>query len=131
MSLKSRLDAHLDASDAYTWARWGDPHLYSLIAGQGDDYRPAVVTRYTGSVIIAGRRRPRVDVTLIVAPSTTTVYSGGAGVEALEDALVLDLDGVPDAYPRLLPSQVVYDYRAGGVPGKQRYLAVVVPVLGP
>ena len=132
MSLKQRIDTALQATGRWALSDYGDPRLSSLLAGQGGDYKPVVLTRYAGKTIFGGLRRPQVDVVVVFSIRQSSLYSAGDGLEAYETRLVEDLRLVDDVYPETLPSEVDYNFRLtpGRGKGAGEYVAIIVSVLG-
>ena len=99
MSLKSRIDEALDGATWLVRTSHAQPNL------SGIPDTPVAVTRYSGSRIIAGRRRPSVEVMLILGSSEDqNIVDGDA--ETTEERLVGLFRTVDDCYPELIPTIV-------------------------
>ena len=123
-TLKQRIETALRDDGRWPVGSWGTP-----VQGRP----PIVFVRYSGSRIIDGLRRRRVELVMMIAPANSGEWNTGGGVETLEDQLVELLNGVDDCYPELEPIAAVYDYP---FPGKRQWertdwVALIVPCYGP
>ena len=128
MGLKQRIDARLQTLPWLVWSPYVDPKMASLIPSDKSlPFKPSAVTRFGGSIVIGTRRRPIVQVILIVG--TEPLEPPQMDLEALEDQLVEALDTVTDCFPRVLTTSANYDFRP--IPRGRPYVALSVQALGP
>ena len=118
--LKTRLDTALQASNLFAWSEWGTPKLVGL---KNEPRVPAVMVAYGGTTI-AGDFRHAAHVVLIYSQSRDKAAFTGMQW-AVEDLLCL-IEGVDDAYPRLVPVSVQSEYK---LDGSTTYVAAIVTVL--
>ena len=121
--LKADIDNALSEDDTYNWSEWGTPKLKDL-----KTHKPAVMSRYAGTTIVAGRMRHIVQVYMITSQSLDK--SAYIGLQGQVDDLLSLLELVNNAYPRLLGTQVDHKYSFTGSRTGTTYIAVVVNVLG-
>ena len=119
--LKARLDTALQASEFLAWTDWGVPKL----TGLKDDPRvPAVMVAYGGAQVVGDFRHAAQVVMVYSQSRDKTAFQGIQW--AVEDLLCLIEEEVDDAYPRLVPVNVMSDYK---LDGSTTYVVAIVTVL--
>ena len=118
--LKSRLDTALQASELLAWTEWGTPKL----TGLKDEPRvPAVMVAYSGATVVGDFRHAAQVVMIYSQSRDKTAFQGMQW--AIDDLLCL-IEEVDDAYPRLVPVNVMHDFK---LDGSTTYVAAIVTVL--
>ena len=124
MSLQRSIREHFEALDTVELTKYSSPILSTLKRSK----KPVVLTRYHGHTLFDGRYRARVDVLILLEPSSINIDSDE--IEDLENMLIDELYKVPEvALPELLSSNVVYDFKFSKK-DMQEYIAITIPVLG-